>query len=237
MTPHDAKLGCQACAAPLDLADGARAGGALRCRFCGAWTRPAGAPTLEGLRAPVERPRSIRVEDDGRGVRIVRRWFSPAYFVLLLFCVLWNGILVVFYRAIVASGAPGFVALFPIVHVAVGLGLTYFTIAGFVNRTVVTVEPGRTLTIRHGPLPWPGARDLDPDDLAQLFVVSTRKPDDERSRSPAYALAALTRDGRRLTLLRDVGLPVEDALFVEQELERRLRIHDVPVRGELDRAP
>ncbi len=38
---------------------------------------------------------------------------------------------------------------------------------GFVNKTVVTVS-SRQLTIKHRPLPWPGNRQLSPDDIERV---------------------------------------------------------------------
>lgn len=236
MSTPATKLACQACAAPLDPDDGVRAGGALRCRFCGAFTRVEGAARLASLRGVAGRPRAIAVEDTGGGVRITRRWYSPAYLVLLFFCFVWNGAIGLFLLLVVrGSGVPWFVLLFPVVHVTVGLGLVYFTLSGFVNRTVVEAERGHALTVRHGPLPWPGAATLDAGAIAQLFVTATRRVDRDGDARTSYALAALTKDGARVPVLRTVGLPLEDALFLEQELERHLGLRDVPVAGEVAR--
>lgn len=235
MTARAATLACQACAGPLDADDGARSSGAIRCRFCGAWNRVEPAAPLAGLRVPADRPSSIRVEEDGRCVRIVRRWFSPVHVVLLFFSLFWNAVLLFFYRTIASVGAPAFVWLFPVLHVLVGAGIFYVAIAGLVNRTVLTLGLGTTLSIRHGPLPWPGGLTLDAGGIAQIFVTGRTRGDDASSPT-SYVLAALTRDGRRITLLRTTALPLDAALFLEEELERHLRIRDVPVIGEVARA-
>lgn len=236
MPDAPAKLACQACAAPLDPDDGTRSGGALRCRFCGAFTRVEGAPRLAALRGVAGRPRAITVEDTGGAVRITRRWYAPAYWVLLAFCFVWNGAVGVFLLLIVRkSGMPWLMLLFPVVHVTVGLGLLYFTLAGLLNRTVVEAERGHALTVRHGPLPWPGAVALETSSVVQLFVTATRRVDRDGDPRTTYALAALTKAGARVPVLRTVGLPLEDALFLEQELERHLGLRDVPVAGEVAR--
>ena len=54
-----------------------------------------------------------------------------------------------------AGGFGLFASLFALPHTAVGIGLTYFTVALFVNRTIVRVGSGR-LAVHHGPLPWRG---------------------------------------------------------------------------------
>ena len=63
--------------------------------------------------------------------------------------------------------APWIMKVFPIAHVAVGVGLTYYTVAGFVNSTVLRVSEGQ-LAVRQGPFPWPGNRTLHTSDLDQL---------------------------------------------------------------------
>jgi hypothetical protein len=46
-----------------------------------------------------------------------------------------------------------------------------------------------------------------------------------------YGLYGITREQRRLELV--TGLPsAEDAMFLEQEIERFLRLKDKPIRGE-----
>lgn len=58
--------------------------------------------------------------------------------------------------------------VFPIGTAAVGVGLTYFTLAGLMKTTRVRVNSGR-LSVSHGPLPWAGNREFDAGDIAQLF--------------------------------------------------------------------
>jgi len=165
----------------------------------------------------------------------VRRWFSPVYFVLLFFCVIWNGFLLLFYGVLTTSGAPFFAFLFPALHVAVGVGLAYATVSGFVNRTVVEVDRGDVLTVRHGPLPWPGATSIPVADIAQVFVTERTSRSDSESVQASYAMNVLTRSGRRAVLVRGMLSSLEHALYIEQELERRLRIKDRPVPGEVAR--
>jgi len=60
--------------------------------------------------------------------------------------------------------------IFPLIHVSVGVGLSYFTLCGFVYKTRIAVRAG-ALTVRHGPLPWLGARTVASRELKQLFSV------------------------------------------------------------------
>lgn len=226
--------GCQACGAPLDLRD---AGGAaaLRCRFCGAFTRLPAAPRMAALRPAAERPRSIEVVPTARGLELVRRWWSPLFLFLAFFCVVWNGIVFAFFGMASRAGAPWFVSLFPLIHVAVGLGLAYFTLCGFLNRTRVTVERHGTVAVTHGPLPWRGTPTLEAASIAQVYVVRKTSTTSEGKPTSSYRLCALGKDGARTTLLALPTLTLEEALFVEEEVERHLGLADVPVMGEVPR--
>jgi hypothetical protein len=235
MPAAQSTLNCQACGAPLRLDDDT-GGGAVHCSFCGAWTSLPEAPQRRAPGRPVvEKPRAIRVEDTLHGVRLVRRWFSPVYVFLVFFCAIWDGILLMFYGVLTVSGAPLFAFLFPLIHVAVGIGLTYTTLCGFVNRTVVEVDRDDMLTVRHGPLPWPGAASIPIAEIAQIFVTEKRSTSKNGNPSSTYAVNALAKSGRRVTLVKGLLSSLDHALFIEQELERRLRIVDRPVVGEIAR--
>lgn len=225
-----AALTCPGCGATLEPPEGAPH---VRCRFCGALRRvpaPVGVSPRPALRAPVPLPRSIRVEETAFGVRLVRRWWHPAYLVFVLFLAVWFGALSLFLGAALRGGVPWFVALFPALHVVVGLLLAYVTLCGFVNRTTIAVERGE-LSVRHHPLPWPGAGRHDTSDLAQLFVRERSRGRSEEGRSQ-YLLCALTRGGATKVLVGGLIAP-EQALYLEQELERRLGLADQPVEGQV----
>jgi hypothetical protein len=127
----------------------------------------------------VPQPASLLIEETGDSLEIRKRWFHPAVLFLVFFCLIWDGFLVVWYSIVlgfgVANGPPGliglFFAVFPLGHVAIGVGLTYFCIASFLNTTTMIVREG-SLSLRHGPLYWPGNLTLATDDIEQLYVKS-----------------------------------------------------------------
>jgi len=172
-------------------------------------------------------PHRFNVEHNGGGLSI--SWHLPRWVAapVALFAGTWSAFLIAFYRGLLAGDAPTPVLVAPAVHVVVGVGLVYFLVVALVNRTTVRVGQGE-ITVRRGPLPWPGNRTLQAADLAQLFCV-------ERSGSKGgstYAVMARLRSGREVTLVS--GLREDrQARFLEQELEKHLRIDDQPVAGEL----
>jgi hypothetical protein len=177
-------------------------------------------------------PTGVRVTDDGVTRQLEYRWFTPVAFFLVFFCIAWDGFLVFWYTMALGNGPGGgfgwLLVVFPVVHVAVGLGLTYFTLCLFVNRTRITVDD--RLRVQHGPLFWPGGVNVTADGLTRLYcerVVSNTK----RGVSVSFKLMATTADGRAVPLLSGLdGLP--RAKFFERQLEAWLGLPPTPVPGE-----
>jgi hypothetical protein len=195
---------------------------------------PAPPPSHQGAAEPipVPLPAGIHVEERGRDLVIVRRWFSWVYIFLLFFCLMWNGMLISFYGILFAAGSPPMLLLFPSLHVMAGAFITYFTLAGFVNRTTFTIEADH-LTVRHGPLPWRGNVDVSTASLTQLFCTEQVS----RSRNGTtvrYGVDAVLKDGRHLKLASGLDAR-EQALYIEQSIEKHLGIQDRRVRSEMAR--
>lgn len=224
---------CPGCGASVEVPP---VGDVARCAFCKAVVRISGRTPVPPppVRPPVPMPRGIRVEPTAGGFRILRRWFSPIFVVLAFFAAIWLGMLAFGYGMMVSSGAPLFVMLFPLLHVGVGVGLGYWALCGFLNTTTVEAEGGR-LTVRHRPLPWPGNATWAAAELSQVYVKEKVHRHKDGGETSTYDVLAVTREGRGTKLLS--GLPDADsALFVEQEIERRLGIEDRPVAGEVERS-
>jgi hypothetical protein len=176
-------------------------------------------------------PKGIAVEHQGYELAIVRRWLSAKYFFLIFFCLFWDGFLLVWYT-IAISQRIWIMALFATLHTAIGLFLTYYTLAGFFNRTQVRVSPS-LLAVRHGPVPWWGNKQLDSTGIAQVYC----KEHIRRSRgttSASYSVHAALHAGGETKLVDDLD-NADQALYLEQEVERFLGVKDVPVRGEMVR--
>jgi hypothetical protein len=183
----------------------------------------------------VPMPPGITVDDFGPGLTVIRRWFSPVFIFLLVFCIAWDTFLLFWYRMAFESEAPLLFKVFPIGHLAVGVGLTYFTLAGFLNRTTLQVESG-VVAVRHGPVPWFGNRTFATSDLKQLYCTerfSYHGPHHHRLRT-TYQVNAILNTGKKFKVLSGLTDP-DQALFVEQAVEDRLGIENRRVRGEMPR--
>ena len=169
--------------------------------------------------------------DQSRGFEVSWRWFRPRYIFLAFFCVAWDSFLLTWYGAAFAmEDSPLIMLIFPLAHVAVGVGLTYFVLAGFFNRSRVSVRQG-SLRVAHGPVPWPGKLEIPVGSLQQLYC----KEKVSRSKNGTqyrYVVHAVLKNGRQRKLLSGLD-QLDQALWLEQELEASLGIRDRAVPGEI----
>jgi hypothetical protein len=128
-------------------------------------------------------------------------------------------------------GAEGgwWVILFPIVVGIIAGSLTYFTLAIFFNHTELEVTADLFET-GHGPLPWFGAMSLPTHEITQFYskhILGNKG-------MFAYELLAVTRDGKSHRVLGNLETP-DIPLFLEQHIEKWLKLKDMAVSGELPR--
>jgi hypothetical protein len=195
--------------------------------------------------APVPLPPGLKIERDESGAmfgdyrhapraggRLVirRRWFRWSLIPLLGFCVFWDGFLVVWYSTVLTGGAPAAAAAFPLLHVAVGIGLTYTTLAGLFNSTTIVVGDGR-LSVRHGPIPWVGNRNLPTDEIRQLYTE--RLISSGKSKKETFTIHAIVASGPTIPVVSRLD-EITQALYIEKEIERNLGIEDERVPGAVD---
>lgn len=172
----------------------------------------------------MQMPKGVAVESSEDELIIRRRWIAPYHIFLGIVALVWN------YIALSILFTSGYWLAVFVPHVWVGFGLAYYSLSRILNSTVISVDSNR-LKIRHGPIPAWGNKTLDPIILRQLYSKE-RKHRHKNSVSYSYEVHMFTWDGRNQILLKKLDTP-EQALFIEQEIERFLHIKDEPVAGEL----
>ena len=238
------RLSCQACGGSLSADAIDRRLAVISCNHCGAifdLTRAragdavGAAPEEPPARAPAALPAKFEVDDDGVRLTVRWRWFTPVAFFLLFFAIAWNAFLVVWYS--IAAGGDGpdgafrvLMLVFPLAHVAVGIGVAYFTAALFLNRTTLTVDQ-HELAIVHQPLPWWPSPRIPVADLEQLFVKRNVSHNKNGGTSVSFELRAVTRDDKGRALIKSLT-ELDQALWLEQTVEKRVGIRDRAVAGE-----
>jgi hypothetical protein len=178
----------------------------------------------ETLGTEPSRPSGVTIEQGMNDeLLLIRRWFHPALFFLLFFCIAWDGFLVFWYSMALFGGVNGndgfqwLAIVFPICHVAVGVGLTYFVIAGFLNKTTVFLDD-EILAVRHGPVPWFGNRNLQANRILGIELDYVHS----NNNNPNYAISAHAEDGRQIVLLS--GLQTKQAEYIAWQLANKLGV-------------
>ncbi len=208
--------------------------GFVRCAYCQTeMPRPkTSGKAAAYIRTVVPLPKGVTVRQTGDGVEILRRWLTPKAYFMVIFCIIWNGFLCSWYmEAFNDTGNASLVTiLFPLIHVGIGVVLTYWTIATFFNTTRVAVEHG-LLKVSHGPMPWPGNLAMDANEVVQLYCrMESPKSDDETDLT--YDVWVLLRDGESKKLL-SAGPREELAFFIEQEIEKGLNLEHQHISGSM----
>lgn len=231
---------CRRCHKPI-AADGINIQQMIaKCGACGAvfTFNPGDAAAPDKPRAArgvIPIPARWKMSQEGGALVFSNRWFRPVFIFLAVFCVVWDSFLVLWYSLSLGSGdgTPSAFSViflvFPLLHVAVGLGLTYYTIAGFINTTTITVDRG-SLRLRHFPLPWLYSGTIATHEIDQIFCKETVQTN-KGTAWYRYAVSVLLKNGRERKLIANLDAP-EEALYLEAEIEKFLGITDRAVAGE-----
>lgn len=231
---------CRRCQKPI-AADGINIQQMIaRCGACGAVFTFSAGDTANGekprlTKAAIPVPARWKMRQEGGSLVFSNRWFRPLFIFLAFFCAAWDSFLFLWYSLTPALGSGEtssfslIFMLFPLLHVAVGIGLTYYTIAGFVNTTTITVDRSN-LRIRHLPLPWLYSGTIATHEIDQIYCKESVQSN-KGTAYYRYAVSALLKNGRERKLVANLDAP-EDALYLEAEIEKFLGITDRPVAGD-----
>ncbi|MCP3136828.1 hypothetical protein [Pyxidicoccus xibeiensis] len=235
---------CKLCQAPMSPEDIQWDLAMARCPECRAVYDVSGhkaeplaapAPALPSQpRAPVPLPSRFQVEEVDGTLRLRWRWVSVHVFSEFIFAAILDAMVALTVVTYISGDTKlgELLCLSPFAVLAVLL--TYRVMMLLLNHTTLEVSRHQ-LSIRHGPIP--GRRDLElkGSQLTQLYgreCVHKGNVGDTLT----YDLIARDDKGREVTLL--AGLEeVQQVLFLEQQLERRLGIEDTPVEGEVASRP
>ena len=105
--------------------------------------------------APISIPEGLDLIETLNLSIIRRRWFGWKIIPLIFFAIAWDSFLVFWYTTALSKGAPWLMVVFPIGHLAVGFGITYFVIASLVNKTDIECNSLGVL-VKTYPMPWLG---------------------------------------------------------------------------------
>jgi hypothetical protein len=223
------ELKCNNCGSQLKPEDISPQLSAARCHHCNAlFALPhlAGGRTIP--RPDVALPRGMKIEERMDGLTITRSWMDASTWFLLFFAVFWNGFMIV-WNVISLSQGVWIMSVFGLLHTGVGLFLIYLVLAKFLNSTTVKVTFD-AVESRSGPIPWMGNKSIPKSEVEQLYCSEEVKRT-KNGTSVTYDVLAVLKGNRRQTLTKGINHH-DQALFIEQQLERHLGLQDIPVTGE-----
>ncbi len=233
----DVDITCRRCGARIRADDVNIETMAANCRSCDAVFSIAAQFALADKPAPiarldVPRPRCFTVEHLDDALRISWRGSKVGGIILLLVTLIWNGFAYVWISLAFSSAGHAAFALAAIPHVLIGLWLARLSLSNLLNTTRVEASASG-LSVYDTPIPASKDLSIPRDSLRQLYCV---EPGNHSRRGPSGScdLWAIKADGSSIAVLKSLADP-EQALYIEQELERYLGIKDEPVDGELPR--
>ncbi|OLQ71678.1 hypothetical protein BIT28_12250 [Photobacterium proteolyticum] len=189
---------------------------------------------MEKARMNVGIPEGMTINSGYDGLTIERRWYTSKTLFYAGFAVIWNAFLFNWYREF-----PGFDALtednimtylFPVGHVAVGVGLIYYVVAGFLNKTTVTVSHSNVES-KISPIPFGLKKVIPAPSIEQVYCKEVTKSS-KNGESVTFEVRVIQKDRKNTCLVSGLETS-EQALFLEHEIESYLGIKDVSVKGEL----
>ncbi len=79
-------------------------------------------------------PAKLEFLDHGTHIEIARKWFRARFVLLTAVAAIWNGLVFFLYGQLgPEAGTAQYYG--PIVHILIGIGLAYYVLAGWLNRT------------------------------------------------------------------------------------------------------
>jgi hypothetical protein len=223
-------LKCPLCGGMITEKDMNRRRGTAECPDCGVFT------TIRGLNksyTPNARPEAplpsgfSTIEADS-WFKITHTWLPGGTCFGIVVTILVIGALAWWQWSTLKEG--GIIrALWLAVMAAIG----YYGLALTLNRTDITVD-SNTLNVRHGPVPWPGNRTIRTAAVRQLYCkkVTHRRKSKWGNESFHYTYNVMLLTQRRtVPLVKRLG-SMDEAVFIEQSIEKYLGITDIPVRDD-----
>ncbi len=115
-------------------------------------------------------PEGLDLVTASDGIIIRQVWLTWKIAPLALFAIVWDTFLFFWYSQVLSRPNPPFMAVFfPIGHIAVGIGLSYYVLAALVNKTDIVIS-GSGVRVTTGPAPWIGNKEVRIEEITDVVV-------------------------------------------------------------------
>ena len=176
-------------------------------------------------------PKGIEVLKMFSELEIKINWRHTASKFLMLFTLIWNGILFPMALIIIISEEMAML-LFMSIHIAVGVGLLYWSLAALFNTTYITVD-SYYINIQHRPFQlFFKEHQIETKDVEQLYVKKYSNGSTNGNPNYVYGVVAIMKSKEEIKIIKGINKP-QQALYIEQEIEKFAKIKDKPIAGEI----
>lgn len=183
------------------------------------------------VRPEIVMPQGIEAYHLLSELNIEVKWKHSFSSFFAFFTIFWNAIVFIFVAAAILTGE--YTMLLAVgVHLLIGIALLYYMLTVIVNTTYITVS-NYSMLIEHKPLklPFYPDRDIPVTEIEQLYVERYVASTTNNKPNYAFGLYLLKKNEEKIRLLKGLRNP-EQARYVEQEVERFLKITDRKVEAE-----
>jgi hypothetical protein len=115
-------------------------------------------------------PEGLDVLTTLSGITIRRTWLTWKIAPLAIFAIAWDSFLIFWYSmAMKSPNTPWIMIVFPIGHLAVGFGITYYVIASLFNKTDICITSSY-IESKTAPIPWIGNKKIPVQEITGIIV-------------------------------------------------------------------
>jgi len=165
-------------------------------------------------------------------MHITLSWFGAKTVGATLMAIFLSGAAYMFLSSgsVTSTGSPLMIKLLPWIYTISGLGFLYYTLTTWLNKTHIFVSQN-AIEIKDKPLPCFSNKRIETKNIKQLYSKEVLSNSTSGNRRSSYELHILSfgEDDMRLLNVETS----EQALFIEQEIEKYLGIENLKVRGEI----
>lgn len=237
---------CKHCTAPLPEEALIKGDEVIVCDYCSTvhYMKP---EPVENPEKPKNQAKKKREQPDNfiitpldNGIDITYPWLGRQHRGLLFFAIIWNAFIAFFTFVMIGGmmsdgGFELMVLCFLTPFYAVGIGMAWYVLAGFLNQTSIHIQRDGIAT-DYKPIPMLGAKSVNVkrDDIDQVYC--RRRVAYSSNDVPVYVydLHYVTSSGDDEEFLKGLET-LNKAVFIEQTIERIYQIGDRPVDGEYGR--
>jgi hypothetical protein len=165
----------------------------------------------------VERPKSITVIDQDSETVLIKKYYSPWSFFLLVVTLLslffgFSNLIFTFWYShkFTASFSLG-----NIVQIVFYITLIYLTLLSFINRINITIGNG-LIKIKDYPLPMWNSKTVEIVNIRHLYIEGDFD-------STAYTLMAIFADGNKKAIVKWLSKK-DEGLYLKKEIEKFLEV-------------